>query len=1116
MTSCKRLLLTSAVIAALALPAHAFAQVRQFNVPAQPAVTAIPELARQAQLQIIAPAGALQGIQTPAVSGQMDAREALRLLLAGTNLEIQSDNGSIVTLREKSVPAPDAEAGTGTGFILGRVMDPVTGEYLRNARVKIDGRPVAVSGERGEFRVHEVPAGAVVLTVEFTGFSPVQQTVDVRAGQTSEPLFEMYSSQARAADAATLDTVQVVGAREGDARAIMEQRAAMNITNTLSADSFGEIGDGNPGEFLKYMPGVDYDVVADDAPRNISLRGLPAKYTGVTLNGVSLPGVDANSSSSRTFSFEQSALAGVDSITVYKTTSADMDANAPAGTIDIRTKRAFDARGRRITASLGGNTHAGLWDSENTGWMEGGYDTKFLPTASLNYSDVFLDGRLGIAAGISSVTSLVEQAQITAGRNYVATEASPYPYAVTSISAAGYDREYNRRVAQVAVDYKASDELILSLAASVARGDIDPNRITPRLANSRASTGDPSMYWTTNYADTAQTLSTDVTYTYKIGYTRNLVPSFVWQNEHFKLDGKLFHVSADSRYDSGKKGQVSDVLNTISAPGNYSAWRSDWMHQDWKIQQLDGPDWSLPESYTIGSYAGALGSSTRPSIRTTSGSSAELDYDGGSLDFEFYQDFGDVPVTWKTGLKATRGEYEFDNTSDANIWTYDGPLSNAEFLRAVQSANVWHSGESGMVVNTLGGGDLYVYSLEKIYDMMQANPEHWLHSLTPAQWYNAYVGNVSALDEDVQSAYFMGTAEFAYKLKVQAGLRWERTRTTSHDFDPLSPEATAAAGYDVDPDSGRATTIEGLEYQYFTNPRRENKASYDDFFPSVSLKYSISDGFDVQAGYSKTIQRPEVGDLAGVWSVAYGTEDGNVLSAPNADLLPEYSDNLSLRVVKYFEPVGLVAFGVFHNRIEDLISDVSMTPEEFGYTGDEPIDLVNTRSNLSDDITINGYEFEFNHAMDYLPGALSGLTVRGSYTHTNPSVVLPRVAQQVANLGFAWRHGRTRLNLNTVWSDEKDRGLTGNITNAFGVVMNQKQPFDDYLEVNLSGAYTLIPKTPGNWLGLEAYFSANNIFNQNRHTVYSNGETGLSEKGHHSQIYITSGRRASIGLRARF
>ncbi len=991
-----------------------------------------------------------------------------------------------------SAATPAADGTTATGAILGQVLDPATGQYLRNARIKIDGREVALSGDRGQFRITGLTVGEQRLSVEFTGFATVEKQVTVQAGQTSELLVELFSTASQGQAAVAMDAVQVVGIREGDARAIMEQRASMNITNTLSADSFGEIADGNPGEFLKYMPGVDFDVVADDAPRNISLRGLPAKYTGVTLNGISLPGIDANSSSSRTFSFEQSALAGVDSINIYKTTSADMDANAPAGTIDIRTKRAFDARGRRLTVSVGGNTHAGLWDSKQTGWQEGGYDKKFLPATTINYSDVFMDGRLGIAAGISSVTSLVEQTQITAGRNYVATAASPYPYAVTSIAAAGYDREYNRRVGQLGVDFKASDELYLSLIANVSRGDIESNTITPTFSNSRASSGDPSLDWTTNYGATTRTLNTNNVFQYKLGYSRNLMPSFVFQNEHFKLDGALFSARSDSRYRSDKRGQVSDLLNDVTASGNYSASRSDWMHQDWQIQQTDGPDWALADSYTLGNYSGF------------------------NLNFEFYQDIGNVPVTWKTGLKSTQAEYAFDNTSDANIYTYTGPLSNAQFLREVQSANQWHSGESGMEVTTLGGDALYMYSLSKIYGLMQENPGHWQQALTPTRWYNANVANANRMDEQIHAAYLMGTAELTDRLKVQAGLRWEQTQTTSYDFDPLGAAQVAAAGHAVSASSGRATTIEGLQYQYFSNPRRRGKASYDDLFPSASLKYSFSDSFNLQAGYSRTILRPEVGDLAGVWSVNYGTEDGNVLSAPNVHLRPEYSDNLSLRLVKYFEPVGLVGFGVFHNKIQDLITDVTMSPAEFGYRGEEAIDLVATRDNAQDDISVNGYEFEFNHALDYLPGALGGLTVRGSYTHTNPSQVMPRVAQQVANLGLGWRYGRTRLNLNTVWSDEKDRGLTGNITNAFGQVIQQKQPFDDYLEVNLSGSFTLIPRTSNNWLSLEAYFSANNLFNQNRHTVYSNGETGLSEKGHHSQIYITSGRRASLGLRARF
>ena len=88
-----------ASLVAMAIAAPAFAQERVFDVPAQPAVRAIPELARQGQVQIIAPARGLEGVSTPAVKGVMDVRTALRRLIAGAPLQIDSDDGQVITLR---------------------------------------------------------------------------------------------------------------------------------------------------------------------------------------------------------------------------------------------------------------------------------------------------------------------------------------------------------------------------------------------------------------------------------------------------------------------------------------------------------------------------------------------------------------------------------------------------------------------------------------------------------------------------------------------------------------------------------------------------------------------------------------------------------------------------------------------------------------------------------------------------------------------------------------------------------------------------------------------------------------------------------------------------------
>src|SRR5688572_32190837 len=130
----KNVLLASAVAAAIASAPHASAQQRTFEVPAQPAVSAIPELARQAQVQIIAPAGSLEGINTPAIAGEMDAREALRMLLEGTGLTIKSDEGNVILLQFGSGAArTQSEQRIGSGGVRGRVLNTATGEYVRNA-----------------------------------------------------------------------------------------------------------------------------------------------------------------------------------------------------------------------------------------------------------------------------------------------------------------------------------------------------------------------------------------------------------------------------------------------------------------------------------------------------------------------------------------------------------------------------------------------------------------------------------------------------------------------------------------------------------------------------------------------------------------------------------------------------------------------------------------------------------------------------------------------------------------------------------------------------------------------------------------------------------------------
>ena len=69
-------------LAGLASASAANAEQRTFNLASSRATDTIPEFARQAGIQIVAPADKLRGVNTRAIEGRYDTREALAMLVA--------------------------------------------------------------------------------------------------------------------------------------------------------------------------------------------------------------------------------------------------------------------------------------------------------------------------------------------------------------------------------------------------------------------------------------------------------------------------------------------------------------------------------------------------------------------------------------------------------------------------------------------------------------------------------------------------------------------------------------------------------------------------------------------------------------------------------------------------------------------------------------------------------------------------------------------------------------------------------------------------------------------------------------------------------------------------
>jgi outer membrane receptor protein involved in Fe transport len=94
----KTLLICGVAITAFTLPAGAEAHQRNFDLPELSATKSIPEFARQAGVQIIAPGNKLRGIRTSALKGGYDVQAALATLLKGTGLRVVSNDRKTITL----------------------------------------------------------------------------------------------------------------------------------------------------------------------------------------------------------------------------------------------------------------------------------------------------------------------------------------------------------------------------------------------------------------------------------------------------------------------------------------------------------------------------------------------------------------------------------------------------------------------------------------------------------------------------------------------------------------------------------------------------------------------------------------------------------------------------------------------------------------------------------------------------------------------------------------------------------------------------------------------------------------------------------------------------------
>lgn len=106
------------------------------------------------------------------------------MALQGSGLVISSDTGRTLTLGSSP-----ATARAGRAVIVGVVIDPAMGEYMRNVSVQIvDAAGVkrtTTSGEGGVFRLTDVAGGFAQVTASFAGYPDQISEIELAGGYTA-------------------------------------------------------------------------------------------------------------------------------------------------------------------------------------------------------------------------------------------------------------------------------------------------------------------------------------------------------------------------------------------------------------------------------------------------------------------------------------------------------------------------------------------------------------------------------------------------------------------------------------------------------------------------------------------------------------------------------------------------------------------------------------------------------------------------------------------------------------------------------------------------------------------------------------------------------------------
>jgi iron complex outermembrane recepter protein len=824
-----------------------------------------------------------------------------------------------------------------------------------------------------------------------------------------------------AAGATAVDAVVVTGFRASLESALNKKREENGIVDVVKAEDIAKFPDTNLAESLQRIPGV---VIARDAGegRNITVRGLGSQFTRVRINGLealaTTGGTDSSGGNNRGRGFDFNVFASelFNSITVRKSSTADVDEGSLGATVDLQSGRPFDYRGATAVFSA----------KERYNDLSGKVD----PRAAFLLSNTWGDGKFGaLISGAYSKRRVYEE-----GFSSVRWDNGPSsggwcaPVGVTANPSTSTATTCGPTAQGVA-------RLPASAAATAAyTAASDANNFVPRLPRYGRLTHDQDRIGLTGALQWRPQQGTLVTFDMmysKLDATR--------QEDYLEA------ISFSRTLSQGGKPQTS-VVSTAYAPngallfGTYNGVdiraesRYDALSTEFTQPTLT-LEHNIGDALKVTAKVGRAESRFRNPIQTTTTLDA-LNVNGYTIDF-------------RTNDRLPSIKYPFDVTQTGGALTLVGVPVAATGTQAATIANTTSSEIRIRPQGTTNTNDVAQLNVawDAIPDLLSVKfgPDYkkfnfntyefrrvnqndtifappsgtsvaslsttisgfgrglGLPAGTPTSWVIPNLGAISQAYNIYCNCIISGPAggpgDFTLSSITNGNARGNNQSVSETDTGGwlMADFNHTLFGRPIRGNFGARyveTKMSATGYQAGgggTQVTVDNK--YSDFLPSANFAIDVTKDFVVRLAAAKVMSRPGLGSVSPGGSIS--TTGTLSITSGNPLLKPFRAKTMDASFEWYFNKNSIVSLGLFQKNISTYIQSLrvnvpynqtglprSLIPANF--TGDE-VFAVTTPVNTNGG-KLTGFELNYQQPLSFLPGRFKNLGVLVNYTQVKSQI----------------------------------------------------------------------------------------------------------------------------------